>query len=320
MATPALAALRAAHPEAEIVAEGRPYLAGLVRGVPSVDAFLPEQRGVAARTRRPASAALRPGRAAARLGAQRARAVPRARSGARRLRARSAAPRAAQPRARAAERRVQPAHADLDGRALPAHHARARLPRRRPPHHAGRRCSGARGGPEAPRRSRPRARRAHAGGDAGRELRLEQALAARPLRRGGRRDRAPPRARGGVAPGPGEEALAREIAGAMQEPPPCWPSRPPRSPSWSRWSTAQRSSSATTPGQRHIAVARGAPAVVVMGPTDPRHTAHLLERQRVLREDVACSPCHLKVCPIDHRCMARVGPERVAAAAAELLA
>jgi hypothetical protein len=40
----------------------------------------------------------------------------------------------------------------------------------------------------------------------------------------------------------------------------------------------------------------------------------------VLREDVPCSPCGLKTCPIDGRCMTRIGPERVAAAAAELLA
>ena len=72
-------------------------------------------------------------------------------------------------------------------------------------------------------------------------------------------------------------------------------------------------------GPRHIAVARRTPVIVVMGPTDPRHTAHLLERQRVLREDVECSPCHLKVCPIDHRCMTRLAPERAIAAARALL-
>jgi heptosyltransferase-2 len=60
--------------------------------------------------------------------------------------------------------------------------------------------------------------------------------------------------------------------------------------------------------------------VVLMGPTDPRHTAHHLERQRVLREDVPCSPCHHRTCPIDHRCMTRLAPERVLAAAEELLA
>jgi len=72
-------------------------------------------------------------------------------------------------------------------------------------------------------------------------------------------------------------------------------------------------------GPRQIAVALGRPVVVVMGPTDPRHTAHDLERQRVLREPVSCSPCHRSTCPIDHRCMTRLDPERVAAAAEELL-
>jgi heptosyltransferase-2 len=73
-------------------------------------------------------------------------------------------------------------------------------------------------------------------------------------------------------------------------------------------------------GPRHMAVALGTPAVVTMGPTDPRHTDYQLERQRVLREDVECSPCHEKECPIDHRCMTRLSPARVVAAARELLA
>jgi heptosyltransferase-2 len=72
-------------------------------------------------------------------------------------------------------------------------------------------------------------------------------------------------------------------------------------------------------GPRHIAVALNRPAVVLMGPTDPEITAQHLERQRVLREPVACSPCQLKTCPIDHRCLTRLSPERAVAAAAELL-
>lgn len=72
-------------------------------------------------------------------------------------------------------------------------------------------------------------------------------------------------------------------------------------------------------GPRHIAVAFERPVVVLMGPTDPRHTATNLERQQVLREPVDCSPCHLKRCPIDHRCMRRLAPERVVEAAATLL-
>jgi heptosyltransferase-2 len=69
-----------------------------------------------------------------------------------------------------------------------------------------------------------------------------------------------------------------------------------------------------------VAVALGRPVVTVMGPTDPRHTEHLMQRQRVLREPVECSPCGLPVCPIDHRCMTRLAPSRVLAAAEELLA
>ena len=72
-------------------------------------------------------------------------------------------------------------------------------------------------------------------------------------------------------------------------------------------------------GPRHIAVALGRPVVVLMGPTDPRHTASNLERQRVLREPVDCSPCQKKVCPIDHRCMTRLQPQRAIDAARELL-
>jgi len=35
---------------------------------------------------------------------------------------------------------------------------------------------------------------------------------------------------------------------------------------------------------------------------------------------VACRPCYLRDCPIDHRCMTRVGPELVAAEAARAFA
>ena len=72
-------------------------------------------------------------------------------------------------------------------------------------------------------------------------------------------------------------------------------------------------------GPRQIAIAVGTPVVVLMGPTDPRGTQQHMERQRVLREDVDCSPCQLKTCPIDHRCMTRLSPERAISAAQELI-
>ncbi len=72
-------------------------------------------------------------------------------------------------------------------------------------------------------------------------------------------------------------------------------------------------------GPRHIAVALQRPCVIVMGPTHPIHTALHLENQRVLRNPVACSPCQLKVCPTDHRCMTQLEPQRAVSAARELL-
>jgi heptosyltransferase-2 len=65
-------------------------------------------------------------------------------------------------------------------------------------------------------------------------------------------------------------------------------------------------------GARHVAVALGVPCVLVMGPTSLDKTPLNLERVSVLSADVACRPCYLRDCPIDHRCMTRVAPERVA--------
>lgn len=68
-------------------------------------------------------------------------------------------------------------------------------------------------------------------------------------------------------------------------------------------------------GARHVAAALGVPQVVLYGPTDPRWSAAYLDRtKRLRREEVECSPCHKKVCPIDHRCMTGIRPGEVAAA------
>ncbi len=64
-------------------------------------------------------------------------------------------------------------------------------------------------------------------------------------------------------------------------------------------------------GARHIAAAFELPTLVLMGSTDIRYSNMNLKRTRILREPVECSPCHLKVCPIDHRCMTRITPARV---------
>jgi heptosyltransferase-2 len=72
-------------------------------------------------------------------------------------------------------------------------------------------------------------------------------------------------------------------------------------------------------GPRHYAVALGVPVVVVMGPTDPRYTNYGMEKTKLLRVDLDCSPCHLKECPGDHECMRAIGPERVIEACEELM-
>ncbi len=69
-------------------------------------------------------------------------------------------------------------------------------------------------------------------------------------------------------------------------------------------------------GARHLATAFGVPCVLVMGPTSVEKTPLNLERVSVLSADVACRPCYLRDCPIDHRCMTRVAPAAVAAEAA----
>ncbi|MDR4496868.1 MAG: lipopolysaccharide heptosyltransferase II [Candidatus Scalindua sp.] len=72
-------------------------------------------------------------------------------------------------------------------------------------------------------------------------------------------------------------------------------------------------------GPRHFAVALKRPTVVLMGPTDPRYTETEHEIGEVIREDVDCSPCHLKICPTDHRCMTRISPDEVVKACIQVL-
>lgn len=69
-------------------------------------------------------------------------------------------------------------------------------------------------------------------------------------------------------------------------------------------------------GARHVAVAFGVPCVVMFGPTSLEKTGLNLERVTVFEAtDVGCRPCYRRTCPIDHRCMTRISPERVAQAA-----
>ena len=64
-------------------------------------------------------------------------------------------------------------------------------------------------------------------------------------------------------------------------------------------------------GPRHVAAAFNRPIVCMMGPTDPIYSETDMDNQVVLlAEGIDCMPCHLKICPIDHRCMTRIGADR----------
>ena len=67
-------------------------------------------------------------------------------------------------------------------------------------------------------------------------------------------------------------------------------------------------------GAMHVAAAVGLPVVAVFGPTDPDGTAPVAPRLTIVRQKPYCSPCFLRRCPTDHRCMTAVQPSAVEAA------
>lgn len=72
-------------------------------------------------------------------------------------------------------------------------------------------------------------------------------------------------------------------------------------------------------GAMHVASALGVPTVAVFGATDDQATGPAGEWSRVVRHAVECSPCLLRECPIDHRCMTSVDTESVVDAARGLI-
>lgn len=72
-------------------------------------------------------------------------------------------------------------------------------------------------------------------------------------------------------------------------------------------------------GLGHVAAAVGCRIITIFGPTNPDTTRPFAMNASIIREPVECSPCMLRDCPIDHRCMTRISVDRVAAIAEELL-
>jgi heptosyltransferase II len=62
-------------------------------------------------------------------------------------------------------------------------------------------------------------------------------------------------------------------------------------------------------GPAHISAALGTKTIVIFGPTNPKTTYPI--GAEIIRKEVDCSPCMLRECPIDHRCMTQITPQSV---------
>jgi len=72
-------------------------------------------------------------------------------------------------------------------------------------------------------------------------------------------------------------------------------------------------------GTMHLAALLGVPVVAIFGSTEPRLTAPLGKGHIILRHHVECSPCFLRECPIDFRCMKAVSVQEVCDAIMSIL-
>ena len=323
MATPALRALRRAHPAGGARRAGAAAPRGAaarqspLRRVPA-GARPPRARHLAPRARA-ARARLRLGGRAARLAAHRARAVAGAHPAPRRLRARLAAPRAGDGLAAAAARERPPRRA-LDDRALLPHHAPARRrptpapssssPCTRPSASAWPPGSRARGAADA---SAP-------AGRAGRRLRrlascgrpsTSRAPATRSRARFGLLPLILPAPNAGRARDRARRRLAHDASAALLVEEPgdledlkAFVERAALLRR-QRHGSAPRGGGARPPGRHADGPDRSAP-----------HRAPARAPARAVGGRSSAARAALPVCPIDHRCMTRLAPERAVEAAA----
>jgi heptosyltransferase-2 len=67
-------------------------------------------------------------------------------------------------------------------------------------------------------------------------------------------------------------------------------------------------------GTMHLAVMLGLPTVSIFGSTEPRLSGPMGPSHRIIRRHVECSPCFLRECPLDFRCMREITTAEVTAA------
>ncbi|MEK7798175.1 MAG: lipopolysaccharide heptosyltransferase II [Nitrospirota bacterium] len=114
--------------------------------------------------------------------------------------------------------------------------------------------------------------------------------------------------------GKGEEALGTAIAGMMTAPTIVYSGRTTVRQLMALIKRCRLFITNDT-GPMHVAAAFGVPLVAIFGPTNPVTTAPYGPGHELVRHPVECSPCLLRECPIDHRCMQGLGADAVHAAA-----
>ena len=72
-------------------------------------------------------------------------------------------------------------------------------------------------------------------------------------------------------------------------------------------------------GTMHLASLLGVPVVAVFGSTEPAFTGPLGNSHVIVRHHVECSPCFLRECPIDFRCMKEITTKQVVDAMMSIL-
>ena len=72
-------------------------------------------------------------------------------------------------------------------------------------------------------------------------------------------------------------------------------------------------------GTMHLAALVGVPVVAIFGSTEPQLTGPIGDGHVIVRHHVECSPCFLRECPIDFRCMKEVTTQEVVNAMMSIL-
>ncbi len=120
--------------------------------------------------------------------------------------------------------------------------------------------------------------------------------------------------------GPGERDTARDIAAQAGAPGVVSLADSPLSLGLTKAVVRRLAVLVTTDsGPRHFAAAFDRPVVSLFGPTHIGWTETHFAKAIHLQKRVPCGPCQLRTCPIDHRCMTTLTPAEVFAAALRAL-